>query len=77
MLLISTVGQVNNREENDPPYIVQKWDAEFSFTGGTGRFEGASGKGIYKGYNYPDDDSPVGYACHAIFEGTLTMVKGK
>jgi hypothetical protein len=28
-------------------------------------------------FNYLDDNSPVGLACHAIFEGTLTMVKGK
>jgi hypothetical protein len=55
----------------------EPWNAPFLFIGGTGRFKGASGKGFYKGYNYPDDDSPVGLACHAIFEGTLIMVKGE
>lgn len=74
VLLISTVGQVNNREENDPPYILEKWVAPFSFAGGTGRFEGAAGEGKYIGYNFMDGEA---YVCHAIFEGTLTMIKGK
>jgi hypothetical protein len=76
-LFYATWGLVNPRDENDPPYIINKWNAPFLFIGGTGRFDGASGKGFYKGYNYLDNDSPVGLACHAIFEGTLTMVKGK
>lgn len=74
VLLISTRGQVSNREENDPPNVTEKWVAPFSFAGGTGRFEGAIGDGKYIGYNYMDGET---YYCHAIFEGTLTTVKGK
>lgn len=74
VLLIATVGQVGLREESDPPYVLEKWVAPFSYAGGTGRFEGASGEGKYIGYNYLEGDA---YVCHTIFEGTLTMVKGK
>jgi len=73
-LFYATWGQVNPRDENDPPYVLEKWDAPFLFTGGTGRFEGASGKGVYHGYNFLKDDVPF---CNAVYEGTLTMVKGK
>lgn len=73
-LIISTVGQVFPRDENDPLYILEKWVAPFSFAGGTGRFEGASGEGKYIGYNYMDGQAII---CHGIYEGTLTMVKGK
>jgi hypothetical protein len=72
-LFYATWGLVNPRDENDPPYVLQKWDAPFIFTGGTGRFEGASGKGVYHGYNFLKDD----VFCNAVYEGTLTMVKGK
>ena len=74
VLLISTMGEVFLREEDDPPYVLEKWVAPFSFAGGTGRFEGATGEGKYIGYNYMNGEA---YICHAIFEGTLTTVKGK
>lgn len=74
VLLITTRGQVSSREENDPPNVTEKWVALFSFAGGTGQFEGATGEGKYIGYNYMDGEA---YFCHAIFEGTLITVKGK
>ena len=62
-------------DENDPPYYAQKWDGKGIFTGGTGRFEGASGEYIMHGYNSnrPGEEN---MSFH-YWTGTITMVKGK
>ena len=72
-LFYATWGKVEPRDENDPPNILEKWDAPFLFTGGTGRFEEASGEGIYHGYNILENEVVF---CRAIYEGTLTLAKG-
>jgi hypothetical protein len=67
-LFISTWGQVTYPDENDPPYYTDKWNDPFEFTGGTGRFEGATGGGMTHCYNSTEDA-----LSHHTWEGTLTM----
>jgi hypothetical protein len=67
-LFINTWGKTGPPDENDPPYYTNKWNDPFEFTGGTGRFEGASGGGMTHCYNSTEDD-----LSHHNWEGTLTM----
>lgn len=67
-LFIITWGQVGHPDENDPPYYTDKWDDPFEFTGGTGRFEEATGGGMTHCYNSTEDN-----LSHHTWEGTLTM----
>ena len=70
-LFISCSGViVEGREENHPSDVVAYWKEPFSFTGGTGRFEGATGGGLTNDYNSCSD-----YCTHHQWEGTLTIVK--
>ncbi len=62
-------------DENDPPYVAWKWDGKGIITGGTGRFEGASGEYMFYGYNSnrPGEEN---MSFHS-WSGTLTQIKGK
>jgi hypothetical protein len=62
-------------EPGDPPYYLIKWHATYIITGGTGRFEGASGEIEGYGYNRPEPEYEV-MSFHS-FIGTLVLVKGK
>lgn len=59
--------------EDDPPNIIERWDAAVEFIGGTGRFEDASGEARYIGYNYFEGDLIY---CHAVFRGVLSISNG-
>ena len=67
-------GKVLPADKNDPPYYLEKWNDPFTFTGGTGRFEGATGGGMTQCYNSNISCDNVSHHC---WEGTLTLVKGK
>lgn len=62
-------------EPGDPPYYYNKWHQNIMITGGTGRFEGASGELEGIGYNRPEPEYEV-TSFHS-WEGTITLVKGK
>ena len=73
-LIVSTWGEVGPPDENDPPNITERWEAPFIFLGGTGRFEGATGGGIFSAYNYIENDVALS---HGKWKGELTLIKGK
>lgn len=72
-LIVSAWGQSGPPNEDDPPHIIERWEAPFIFLGGTGRFEGATGEGIFSGYNYIENDA---VKSSSIWKGKLTLVKG-
>lgn len=55
-----------------PEYVIEYWRDNFIITGGTGRFEGATGSGTSDDYNSSLDPNS-----HHSWKGTLTMKKGK
>jgi hypothetical protein len=72
-LFVSSEGAVlPGRLDDHPEYVVSYWRDPFIISGGTGRFEGATGSGISDDYNSSEDDNS-----HHHWEGTITMVKGK
>lgn len=73
-LFLISGGQMLPADENDPPYYALKWNDPFTFTGGTGRFEGASGGGFTHSYN---SNIPGDEVSHHLWTGTITLVKGK
>ena len=68
------LGFVNNTQPEDgqPEYVTSWWRDPFVITGGTGRFEGATGGGMTDDYNSTEDDNS-----HHNYTGTITMAKGK
>ena len=73
-LIVSTWGKMGPPDENDPPNILNRGEFPFIFVGGTGRFEGATGEGIYSLYNYLENDALIG---HGTWKGDLILIKGK
>ncbi|MGQ1786543.1 hypothetical protein [Saccharicrinis sp. GN24d3] len=55
-----------------PEYVKSWWRDNWEITGGTGRFEGATGCGTSDDYN-----SSLDSYSHHHWTGTITMVKGK
>ncbi len=73
LLFIMSFGQVfEGRLEDHPEYVNSYWRDPWLITGGTGRFEGATGSGFTDDYN--SDLDPYS---HHHWTGTITMVKGK
>lgn len=73
LLFIMSYGQVfEGRLEDHPEYVNSYWRDPWLITGGTGRFEGATGSGFTDDYN--SDLDPYS---HHHWTGTITMVKGK
>jgi len=73
-LFTSGTGQViNGRLDYHPEDVNSYWKDPFIITGGTGRFEGATGSGWTDDYNR--DSYPENSFHH--WTGTITMVKGK
>jgi hypothetical protein len=66
------IGTILPVDENDPPGYYSKFNIEVDVTGGTGRFEGATGTLSHPGYHVP----PMSLASMLIFEGDLVLVRG-
>ena len=64
---------VTQPEDNQPEYVASWWKDLFVITGGTGRFEGATGQGMTNDYNHYD------YAGNSFhnWTGTITLITGK
>ncbi len=73
-LFVSCAGSVVfGRLPNHPEDVNSYWKDPFVITGGTGRFEGATGGGFTDDYNR--DSYPENSFHH--WTGTITLVKGK
>lgn len=73
-------GQVlPGRVPGIPNYGVSYFKDEFTITGGTGKFEGASGGGVTNDYNFPVEEDGYIYPTKTRhhWKGTITMKKGK
>lgn len=70
-------GEIVWNEGNNAAYYPTTFNDKMYFTGGTGRFEEASGDFKSNAFvHFADDDDPI---WHTDFfsEGTLTLIKGK
>lgn len=77
-LFVEVSGEVFvGRVPGMPSYALSYFKDPFTITGGTGKFEGASGSGYTNDYNFFDkkDDGNVHTSHH--WQGTITMRKGK
>lgn len=73
ILYVSCAGQVHEgRLADHPPYVISYWRDPFVISGGTGRFEGATGSGMTDDFN-----SSLDPYSHHHWSGTITLVKGK
>lgn len=72
-LFVACAGQViEGRAPNHPEYVTSYFRDPFEILGGTGRFKGATGKGMTDDYN-----SSLDAFSHHRWIGTITLVKGK
>lgn len=72
-LFLFCAGRVmDGRVEDQPAYVTSYWKDPIEFTGGTGKFKGATGTVISDDYNSSGDSNS-----HHHWTGTITMVKGK
>jgi hypothetical protein len=72
-LFVTISGRVIvGRADDHPEYVNSYWRDTFRITGGTGRFEDATGIGLSDDYN--SDLDPFS---HHNWDGTITMKKGK
>lgn len=72
-LFVSCAGRViDGRLDDHPEYVTSYWRDPFVITGGTGRFEGATGSGITDDYNSSLDPNS-----HHHWKGEITLLKGK
>ncbi len=70
-LLIDLSGRViEGRLDDHPEYVTEYWRDSIRFIGGTGKYEGATGKGITDDYNSSQDNNS-----HHSWKGTITMGK--
>ncbi len=71
ILYVSCQGRViTGRLDDHPDYVIEYWRDPFVISGGTGRFEGATGGGMTDDYN--SDLDPYS---HHHWRGTITLVK--
>jgi len=73
-------GQIIPNDEDNSSYYQTKFNDPIIFTGGTGRFEGASGEAESHAYVHNDADGPDGpdeWRTDFFSTGTLILVKGK
>ena len=76
LLFLEVAGQVfPGRLPGMPSFALSYFKDPFTITGGTGKFEGASGDGFTNDYNYRANDGMVHTSHH--WQGTITMKKGK
>jgi hypothetical protein len=72
-LFFSCGGRViDGRLDDQPAYVTSYWKDPVEFTGGTGKFKGATGDGTSDDYNSSEDSNS-----HHHWTGTITMVKKK
>lgn len=72
MLFVSVEGTVYpGRLDDHPEHVVSYWRDPFVITGGTGRFEGATGGGMTDDYNSSEDTNS-----HHHWEGTISLQVG-
>ena len=72
-LFVACAGQViEGRAEDHPEYVTSYFRDPFVILGGTGRFNGATGKGMTDDFN-----SSLDANSHHHWKGTITLVKGK
>lgn len=76
LLYLEVAGQVfPGRLPGMPSFALSYFKDPFTITGGTGKFEGASGGGFTNDYNYIAKDGMVHTSHH--WQGKITMRKGK
>jgi hypothetical protein len=63
---------IDGRTDDQPDYVVAYWRDTFTITGGTGKFEGASGK-----LQMDDFSTNIDTYSHHHWYGKITLVKGK
>ena len=63
---------MGGRLDDHPEYVTSWWKDPWEITGGTGRFEGATGSGYTDDYN-----SAIDPYSHHRWTGTITMLKGE
>ena len=69
-LFISCEGRVmEGRTEEHPSFVTSYWKDDFEIIGGTGRYEGATGKGRTDDYESSEDP----YS-HHHWRGTITLI---
>jgi len=67
-------GQIIPNDEDNSSYYQTKFDDLMIFTGGTGRFAGATGEAMSNAYVHDGEDE---WRTDFFSKGTLTLVKGK
>ena len=68
-LFVSCEGKVEEgRLEGHPEHVISWWKDEFEILGGTGKYKGASGKGMTNDYNSSKDAHS-----HHQWEGIITL----
>jgi hypothetical protein len=68
-LFVSGEGRVmEGKTEEHPSFVTSYWQDDFEIIGGTGRFEGATGKGKTDDYDGSEDP----YSHHS-WKGTITL----
>jgi hypothetical protein len=74
MLFLVSEGStvVQGKRPDHPEHVISWWQDNWVITGGTGRFEGATGSGTTDDYNSSLDPNS-----HHHWTGTITMIKGK
>ena len=71
-LFITCAGQViQGKMEGHPELVTSYWKDEFKILGGTGKYEGATGKGMTDDYNSSEDPNS-----HHTWKGTITLNEG-
>ncbi len=70
-LFVSCEGQViEGKTDEHPSFVTEYWKDDFEILGGTGKYEGATGKGKTDDYNSSEDPNS-----HHHWKGTITLVK--
>lgn len=75
-LFIDLAGEViGGRVPGMPSYAISYFKDPFTITGGTGKFEGATGGGMTNDYNFINKEGVQQTSHH--WQGKITMKKGK
>ena len=61
---------IEGKTEEHPSFVTSYWKDDFKLIGGTGNYEGATGKGMTDDYNSSEDPNS-----HHHWKGTITLVK--
>jgi len=70
-LFISSGGKViEGKTEEHPSFVTSYWKDDFEIIGGSGKFEGATGKGKTDDYNSSEDPNS-----HHHWKGTITLIQ--